>query len=317
MDPTQYKAGLQIAIRRGDISLAWLCFDTLWANPGPAPSIEWEAPLIILEDVWYAIGSFARFEAKIKELADADQRKSLWWSFLSMLCRVPKSKDVHALFDLSRCVAEKKIKADKAWKKNAEFGGALGIVQAEKPLDYLQDCVGNLAENGREFTDYEQLAITYLGSRCEIAGTVRSIGYCYHAIALILARGLPEDEIKKILGAGFTDEEPEALEDFPLDAYSHRSDAGTKALDAVSAKLKVPRRQIEDAWFLLDECNVTTDTINFVDSLTPQPWETYWWLPYLSKKLAQKEEPARATVELWDSTWKKSIEKELKKLVSK
>ncbi len=86
------KAGLEIAICRGNLALASFCFNTLWAQVEGRRWLLHYMPIITLATAWYAISEFVWYDGK--DITNWSHRT------IHRLTGIPKSLDAGALLSL-------------------------------------------------------------------------------------------------------------------------------------------------------------------------------------------------------------------------
>lgn len=318
---TVYKSALRKAVSRSDARLARVAFDLLWKDELSRHWLQWQLPVIALENAWYLLPVVANL-LDLKEAKKAD-----WWKGYQLLLASPKSKDVQALSLLGQLSKEATRRVDPStgvhpdirWARNvnhlcAEFGPEKAAVSIAQDLQDIRS----------EFTSWETKALNLAASRAQQGGLESDRRLFVSSLPVIVLRGLDPDKTKEFIKASFKPAKKKAPTDvsIPWWVYDSWTDIGNKsALEFLETKMakKVDLTLGSLSWlfFFLESNRIPVNKFHVGDFENPEPWENRWWLPLMQASLARGGSSTKEVSRLWGRQWAPELEKTIQRLLKK
>jgi len=192
------RSGIQKAIRRGQVGLAKLCFDTIWADEKSRSWLKWRLAAIVPEDAWGFTGEYARF----LETDAPFNRKRDWYKLVIRLTVFIKNKDSALGFTDN---LDQGFPGDREARCMHAIKRAIHTLYADNPDKLLKprlvSLLQSIAPRPTVFTLYEQKAFDLLQSRRFGGGLKADKWICLAVLVLLWCRGLDENRVKEIEAA--------------------------------------------------------------------------------------------------------------------
>jgi hypothetical protein len=188
------RSGIQKAVRRGDPSLAKTCFDILWSIPAHRKWLLSRFRSIVFEDCWIMAGEYAKAVDSLGEKPIEDVMfRAGWLTFLLRLTIAKKNQDCGWGWHVVRH-SENPVNFPEYKLVQKVFSFAVGGDPSKaggKAEEYLSGI--------RELDAYEKAAFREAKRRSSLWGLESDRWMGLMAMALIVGRGLPEEEILEML----------------------------------------------------------------------------------------------------------------------
>ena len=265
------RSGIQKAVRRGDVSLARTCFDTLWPIPEHRKWLLWRIPVLVVEDCWIMSGELAKAQAAAKELsASSDELQRHWLKFIIQLTIATKAQDAAWLWYLAKCESGNPL--DHAeWQMMREVvlmveEGNPEVLPSKFPHDRFEAFLRSRVR--RELTPYEELAFAAVEARRRTGGMVADQWNCMSAALLIFMRGLPEATVQGMLQnqkGKYAGARVKCVTDLPWFCFDMHTRPGLRAASAFRKReansLPFDKDKLNGAWFQLTSAKICPQVI--------------------------------------------------------
>lgn len=296
-------SGIQKAIRRGNLDLAFTSFELMWEEKFHRNWLKWRMPILVEEEAWYLLGEFAEF------IKDKPEGKKEWKKFIYTLTIGIKSKDTEGLWRSAKeglgDQNHTEIILMKQWLDEIDKRGG-------EPGEVAEDLWKWCLEQ-RSFSDYEKGALDLMKLRLNQGGMLGDRFCCTAAMILIATRGLKKEEVQKRINKDFEQwkkdfgKSPKKI-DFPWWIFDMHTAKGKWALNIFAKKYcgkgkKYPNFERDDIkllWF----CNVSghiPSTLIKVAKVKKDSscFDTMWWIYVLKFKLTMGGNTPERNIKLW------------------
>jgi len=241
------RSGIQKAVRRGDIPLGLLCFDSLWEDTTHRPWLLGRLSSIVVEDCWTMAAELAKAEAAYSD-ADTEETFEVFRKFYIKLCMAVKNQDAAALTyikDMGRTSSRHKefvtaMRILDNWEGLSEFA-LMNLVAEAIPREQLNE--------------YEQLMLGALVKRFNVHWGDYERKFAALAVALLFSRGITEKTISDMLtnqAAKYKGEPLSPAKELPWYVFDMHTRPGKMASAAFvkhANKLGLTKEVFENFWF--------------------------------------------------------------------
>ena len=267
------RSALRIAIRRGDIGLAFSAFKMIWSNIEHRNWFKFRLPLIVVEEAFYLIGVYASFLERINNLGE----ETSYGNFICILTLCKKSKDVGALAKL--CVAKH---GATEWKHRELVScRKLWSIVCESGIEEISYHMLNHEANHNELSnEYQKKALAVLYECIREGGNQWNRKTLLLGMLLIILRGLDEQLISLEVKRAYN-KVPKKIKSvkFPWYAFTPCSHVANAALLPILKNNNITRDMIEKVWFY-SEAEYTNPDILMEKKLSSRKnscFESMWW----------------------------------------
>jgi hypothetical protein len=188
------RSGIQKAIRRGQVGLAKLCFDTIWDDPKSQSWLKWRLAATVPEDAWGFIGEYAKF----LETDGTFNRKRDWYKLVIRLTVFVKNKDSALGFTDN---LDQGFPGDREARCMHAIKRAIHTLCEDNPdkltKTRLVSLLQSIAPRPTILTPYEQKAFDLLQNRRFGGGLKADKWICLAVLVLLWCRGLDEQKVKE------------------------------------------------------------------------------------------------------------------------
>jgi hypothetical protein len=306
-------SGIQKAIRRGDLNLAYTCFESLWSEKEHRNWLKWRMTSIIQEDAYPLVGWLADTYPKLKG-TDEVQEKRGWKKLVYLVTLAPKQKDGSGLKWVSLNTKRKKdehpeLKMARKWLApfNKEGGDP-----AKVAADLFDHLVNDFPE---DFSEYEKGALTLLKARAERGGMLSDRQCSIATMILIASRGLDKEDVQTVMRKSIEPFEKSGMKpltvNLPWYTFDVHTVAGKMATTALSRRfLKgYEKSDVEGLWFFAESAYTPKELAGFSKlKAAPTPWDCMWWPIAMKERLACGGKTAKEHLSLWRTKWSKHAE---------
>lgn len=322
------KAGIGIALRRGDLDLLKTCFDLLWGTDPISLTrswLRWRLPVFVAHDFVYLMGEFVEFSKRMIDqqvVVNSKEEERGYRAFLYKLALAKKVRDAPALVGLSvlqgrtvpaeESIIDLEFVSTYSWLHMAQFYEMTGLDEAAHDLyAHLmhEKKPPGFFDAGRD--PYTKDTVDFLHNMASSAGT--HFDRCVALAAMVLwgRRPFPKEKIKaewKEQVRRLLAEKPAKPQTVDLPWYVH--DPTTEIGQRVLKKMK-DKGVVSALWLHAETFKIKKDDMQIKPlhhSVRPDVCDSVWWVPYLQKMLAFEGMTAREAMNLWKTVWRDQVE---------
>jgi len=263
------RSALRIAIRRGDIELAFSAFKAIWSNTEHRNWFKFRLPLIVIEEAFYLIGVYDSFLKRIDKLGAETSYKN----FIGILTLCKKSKDVGALSKL--CVSKH---GSTEWKhRELVSSRRLWSMACVNGVDKVScDILNHTGESNQ----YTMNALAVLYDCIKSGGNQWNRKTLLLGMFLIVLRGLDEQLVATEARRAWN-RVPKKVKSikFPWYAFTPCSHIAREATVSILKSRSITRDMLEKIWFY-SESEYTDSNIILEKKLSSKKnnsFESVWW----------------------------------------